>query len=95
MTPIVQMIFLFLQSIVPTIPAAFLTLGSKPLYKVYENLPKMFGISTIEDQQIAGSIMKIGQGLIIWGMIAVIWFTWSREEDQRELRFSAQKKNKL
>lgn len=94
-TPIVQMIFLFLQSIVPTIPAAFLTLGSKPLYKVYENLPKMFGISTIEDQQIAGSIMKIGQGLIIWGMIAVIWFTWSREEDQRELRFSAQKKNKL
>lgn len=94
-TPIVMMIFLFLQSIVPTIPASFLTLGSKPLYKVYVDLPKMFGISAIDDQRIAGLIMKIGQGLLIWGMIAVIWFTWSIEERARELRFTAQKRNKL
>lgn len=94
-TPLVQMIFLFLQSIVPTIPASFLTLGNKPLYKIYTQLPKLFGISALDDQRIAGLIMKIGQGLLIWGMIAVIWFSWSNEEKNRELRFSSEKENKL
>jgi putative membrane protein len=94
-SPIVQMIFLFLQSIVPTIPASFLTLGSEPLYKSYEKLPKMFSMSALEDQQAAGLIMKIGQGLLIWAMIAVIWFTWSISERSRELRFQSEKTNKL
>lgn len=94
-SPLVQMIFLFLQSIVPTIPASFLTLGSKPLYKVYEKLPKLFSMSALEDQQAAGIIMKIGQGLLIWAMIAVIWFTWSNNESKRELRFQSEKANKL
>ncbi|MGH2725839.1 MAG: cytochrome c oxidase assembly protein, partial [Actinomycetota bacterium] len=31
-----RMLYLFLQSLVPTIPASFLTFGSKPLYHVYE-----------------------------------------------------------
>jgi putative membrane protein len=31
-----QMLFLFLQSLVPTVPASFLTFGNAPLYKVYE-----------------------------------------------------------
>ena len=84
-TPLVQMIFLFLQSIVPTIPASFLTLGNKPLYKIYTQLPKLFGISALDDQRIAGLIMKIGQGLLIWGMIAVIWFSWSNEEKENKL----------
>ena len=74
---------------------SFLTLGNKPLYKIYTQLPKLFGISALDDQRIAGLIMKIGQGLLIWGMIAVIWFSWSNEEKNRELRFSSEKENKL
>jgi putative membrane protein len=33
-----------------------------------------------EDLQIAGLIMKIGGGLLIWGVIAVLFFRWSFEE---------------
>ena len=40
-----KMGYLFLQSLVPTIPASFLTLGDKPLYPIYETLPRLWGIS--------------------------------------------------
>jgi putative membrane protein len=79
-----RMIFLFLQSIVPTVPASFLTFGDSPLYKFYEDLPHIWGVSTLEDQQIAGLIMKIGAGLFLWAMIAVIFFRWAAEEERRQ-----------
>ena len=57
--------YLFLQSIVPTIPASFLTFGAHPLYKFYEGLPHLWGLSSLEDQQVAGLIMKLGAGILL------------------------------
>jgi putative membrane protein len=71
-----RMLYLFLQSLVPTIPASFLTFGAKPLYHVYETFPRLWGISAHTDQLVAGLIMKIVGGFILWGVIAVIWFRW-------------------
>lgn len=71
-----RMLFLFLQSLVPTIPASFLTFGDKPLYRVYEAFPRLWGISAHTDQLVAGLIMKIVGGFILWGVIAVLWFRW-------------------
>lgn len=71
-----QMLYLFLQSIVPTVPASFLTFGQRPLYRVYEALPKLGGISALEDQRMAGLIMKIVGGLVLWGWIAALFFRW-------------------
>jgi putative membrane protein len=79
-----RMIYLFLQSIVPTIPASFMTLGDKPLYKFYIGRPHLWGVSTLEDQQIAGLIMKIGAGMFIWALIAVIFFRWAADEERRQ-----------
>jgi putative membrane protein len=76
LTPISRMVFLFLQTIVPTVPASFLTFGDHPLYRRYETLPKLWGISALDDQLIAGLIMKIGAGLLLTGLIAVIFFRW-------------------
>lgn len=78
-----QILYLFVQSLVPTIPASFLTFGHQPLYKVYATFPRLFGISAMTDQLIAGLIMKILGGLILWGFIAVIFFRWgTREREQ-------------
>jgi putative membrane protein len=82
LSPPPRMIFLFLQSIVPTIPASFLTFGSSPLYKFYEGVPHLWGLSTLDDQRLAGLIMKIGAGLLLWLLIAVIFFRWAGEEDR-------------
>ena len=48
---LLRIVYLFLQSIVPTIPASFLTFGRHPLYKFYVGLPHLWGMSTLEDQQ--------------------------------------------
>jgi putative membrane protein len=75
-----QMLYLFLQSLAPTIPASFLTFGSTLLYPVYGTFPRIWGLSALDDQLIAGLVMKIGGGLILWGFIAVIFFRWAERE---------------
>jgi putative membrane protein len=77
-----RMIFLFLQSIVPTVPASFLTFGSSPLYKFYEDVPQLWGLTALDDQRIAGLIMKIAAGLLLWLLIAVLFFRWAADEER-------------
>lgn len=85
--PLGRMLFLFLQSIVPTIPASFLTFGAHPLYSYYAKVPRLWGISAISDMQVAGVIMKIGVGLALWVIIAILFFRWySAEEAPRPSR---------
>lgn len=74
--------YLFVQSVVPTIPASFLTLGDTPLFAAYERLPKPPGLDAVTDQQIAGLLMKIGGGIVLWIAIAIIFFRWSLREDE-------------
>lgn len=73
--------YLFLQSLVPTIPASFLTFASGPVYPAYAELPRLWGLPVLTDQLIAGLIMKVGGGLFLWTLIAIIWFRWAGEEE--------------
>jgi len=82
LAPVMQMLYLFAWSVVPTVPASFLTFGATPLYKFYEGVPHLFGLSTLADQQAAGLIMKIGAGLLLWAIIAVVFFRWASEEER-------------
>ena len=77
-----QMLYLFLQSLAPTIPASFLTFGHRPLYPVYATFPRIWGIDALTDQLIAGLIMKLLGGLLLWGVIAVIFFRWYNQEQR-------------
>ena len=43
--PLARMLFLFLQSVVPTVPASFLTFGDHPLYTFYETRSRACGAS--------------------------------------------------
>jgi putative membrane protein len=84
LTPFGKMGYVFLQSLVPTIPASFMTLGSTPLYHIYTTFPRLWGISAMNDQVLAGLVMKIGGGLILWGVITWIFFSWWRDEQRYE-----------
>jgi putative membrane protein len=79
-----QMGYLFAQSLLPTIPASFLTFSTVPLYPVYGDAALAFGITAVADQTIAGVIMKLGGGLLLWATIAVIWFRWTKQEREWE-----------
>jgi putative membrane protein len=79
--PPLGMFYLFLQSVVPTVPASFLTFGQTPLYRIYTTFPRLWGISALTDMQVAGLIMKIGAGIMIWGVITIVFFRWFRREE--------------
>ncbi len=79
-----QMLYLFFLSLAPTIPASFLTFGSRPLYVVYATFPRLWGISVLRDQLIAGLIMKLVGSFILWVVIAVIFFRWYGREQRDE-----------
>ncbi len=75
-----KMAFLFAQSIVPTVPASFLTFSVKPLYKTYELAPRMIhGLGAVEDQQYAAAIMKVGAGTFLWGIVGYLFACWWRD----------------
>jgi putative membrane protein len=79
--PLVRMLFIFLQSVVPTVPASFLTFGDHPLYKYYETVPRLWGLSALDDMRFAGLIMKILVGFSLWITITIIFFRWYNAEE--------------
>jgi putative membrane protein len=79
-----RMLYLFLQSIVPTVPASFLTFGTKPLYPVYATFPRIWGIGPLTDMRIAGLEMKLLGGAILYVVIAVTFFKWYAQEQKTE-----------
>lgn len=82
LNPPMQMLYLFFQSLAPTIPASFLTFGRSLIYPVYGTFPRIWGIGALEDQLLAGLQMKLLGGLILWIVIAVIFFRWHDRESR-------------
>jgi putative membrane protein len=86
LTRSLQMLYLFLHSILPTVPGAFITFSETPLYDHYKTSPRLWGATPLDDQQIAGLIMKIGLGLALWAMITVLFCVWQGDEERGERR---------
>jgi len=76
-----RMAYLFVQSLLPSVMAAFITFADSAVYPFYERSPRMWGLSAVADQQIAGGIMKLFGSLILWGFIAVVFFQWYNREE--------------
>jgi putative membrane protein len=79
-----RMMYLFLQSIVPTVPASFLTFGNTPLYHFYTTVPRIWHISVMTDQLVSGLVMKLGGGAILWTFLGLIFFKWYAMEQGSE-----------
>lgn len=79
-----QMLYLFAQSILPTVPASWLTWADQPVYAIYETLPKLWGVSAVDDQRVAGLVMKVVGGFVLWGFIAVVFFRWALREERTD-----------
>jgi putative membrane protein len=79
-----QMLYLFCQSIVPTIPSAWLIFAEHPVYRVYDTAYRFGNIDAVSDQQAAGVFMKLGGGFFLWTVIFVIFFKWSARHQEAE-----------
>ena len=69
-----KMIYLFLMSVIPTVPAGWLTFAEGVVYKHYDIAIRVWGVSVTTDQQIAGAIMKVGGSFFLWSIIIFIFF---------------------
>lgn len=69
-----KMIYLFGTSLIPTIPAGWLTFAEGAVYKHYDTIVRVGGVSVLSDQQAAGGIMKLGGSTIMWAIIIYIFF---------------------
>ncbi len=81
-----QLMYLFLQSVLPTVPGAFITFAEIPLFDHYKTTPSLWGWSALDDQQIAGLLMKVGLGLSLWVIITALFCAWQGDEERREHR---------
>jgi putative membrane protein len=85
------MIYLFAMSVIPTVPAGWLTFANGAVYKAYDHGPRLWGISVTEDQQLAGAIMKVGGSLYLWIIITFLFFRrfmarWEEQNTPRPVR---------
>jgi len=84
LSPPLQLGYLFVQSILPAVMASFITFADRPVYTFYANAPRLFGVSPIQDQQVAGGLMKLIGSLVLWSFMAAVFFKWYGREEAAE-----------
>jgi len=76
--------YLFLSTILPTIPAAFMIYADYPIYRLYELAPRVNDILSTTDQLVAGLLMKAGGDIISWIALLIVLVRWARSEAARD-----------
>lgn len=86
LTPPLQIVYLFVQTLPATFPASFLVFADYPLYRLYELAPRVTALLTPQyDHQVAGLLMKIVGDPVVWIGIAIIFFRWANRERRADL----------
>ncbi|MEQ1785516.1 MAG: cytochrome c oxidase assembly protein [Acidimicrobiales bacterium] len=81
-SPPAQMVYLFVASIVPTVPGAWLTFAEGAVYSSYDIPARLWGVSVTSDQQVAGLLMKLVGGTYLWVLITGIFFRWASRNER-------------
>lgn len=82
-----KMVYLFIMSVIPTVPGGWLTFAENAVYSAYDTPTRAFGISVQDDQQAAGVFMKLAAGGWLWFLITCQFFVWAfrHQRDEQEL----------
>jgi putative membrane protein len=76
-----QCLYLFVQSLVPATIGAVVTFSDQVVYPVYGVTEKLWGMTPLVDQQIAGLEMKILGTLFLWVLVTIRFFQWFHHEE--------------
>ncbi len=74
------MLYLFLLTLPMKAIGAFVTLADHVIYDFYASAPRVLGLSSQDDQTVAGLLMWIPGGLIYWTAIAIVFWRWYHRE---------------
>jgi putative membrane protein len=95
----VQMLYLFATMVSSTLLGAIISLATTPIYPFYLNAPpvngiiplppfvngaRLWGLSIMDDQQIAGLIMWVPVNTMYFVEFMAVLFLWFRKEDKKD-----------
>ncbi len=73
--------YLIMCTVLMTMPYVFLTFGELPFYATYELAPPVGSLGAREDQRLAGLIMRLGGGAILWTAAGILFWLWYSSEN--------------
>jgi putative membrane protein len=76
-----SVLYVFTAALPGGLLGALLTFGGKPLYASQSGAAPLWGLTALEDQQLAGLIMWMPGGLIYLGAAAAFFLVWLRQEE--------------
>lgn len=80
---------LFATTLHSSILGALMTLGKLAWYPAYSGRSAAWGLTAIEDQQLAGLVMWVPGGIVYLGAALALAATWLRESETRARRWEA------
>ena len=78
--PMHQMVYVFAQSLVPSVVGSSLIWAQTVPYRVYETFPRLWGISALDDQRWAGTLMEVAEGGLMLVMMLTVFLPLVRAE---------------
>jgi len=79
-----RMLYLFVTGLTSSAPTLWWTFTGHAVYQHYATQPvRVWGLSALHDQQIAGIIAKAGSGLFLWVTVVVMFARWFNRDANR------------
>src|SRR5690242_12762050 len=78
-----SMVFVVSSGFVMSLIGAILTFATTPLYAVHLHTTQAYGLTPLQDQQLAGIIMWIPSNLVHVGALSAVFFAWYRADQRR------------
>ena len=76
-------VFVVSSGFVMALIGAILTFATTPLYAVHLHTTQAYGLTPVEDQQLAGIIMWIPSNLVHVAALSAVFFAWYRADERR------------
>ena len=73
--------YLFAAFVLASPVGLLLALAPNPLYDLYEEAPRLWGVSAMLDQQIAGVVMAVSEAVVFFTVFTVWFVRFMAEED--------------
>ena len=77
-----QMLYLFLLSFLPAVVGALITFTGSVIYLWYDQAPRVYDISPLVDQQMAGLLMKTLGTIVYISFLITVFFKWYNQEEE-------------
>lgn len=81
--PLYKVAYIFGMGMLLTPACALIIFSKEILYDTYLEMPRLYGISLLDDQQSGGIVMKVMQEVIYAIALAIIFFQWTRSEKNK------------